>query len=159
MLKSERLGFGNSDQLLMLHRTGDRSCASPHRRHQSRAAIFHCLFARSNPCAAGPRPLARKQRRKMNTAAWSSQPSAFGSRAEVTALSKRMLAFTAPLTALVLSDPLLLWCTSLFVGQCCTVTELAALGPGNIVIGGSQNETKSMPYHHVPDACVPPLVF
>ena len=38
-------------------------------------------------------------------------------------------------TALVLSEPLLVWCTSLFIGQCSTVTELAALGPANIVIG------------------------
>ena len=74
----------------------------------------------------------------ISSASWPSplsDPTPFGNKAELLAITQRMLIFTAPLTALVLSDPLLLWCTSLFVGQCCPVTELAALGPGNIVIG------------------------
>ncbi len=47
---------------------------------------------------------------------------------------KRMLVFIAPLTTLVLSEPALVWCTSLAIGQHSGLIELAALAPANIVI-------------------------
>ena len=56
---------------------------------------------------------------------------------ELMVLLRRMVVFLMPLTALVLSEPLLVWCTSLFIGQFGNVAELAALGPANIVIGES----------------------
>ena len=49
-------------------------------------------------------------------------------------LLKRMTLFLLPVTALVLSEPLLGLCTSLFIGQYSTSLELAAHGPANIVI-------------------------
>ena len=59
----------------------------------------------------------------------------FGTVPELLNLLRRMIVFLLPLTALVLSEPLLVWCTSLFIGQFGTISELAALGPANIVIG------------------------
>ena len=59
----------------------------------------------------------------------------FGTAPELLDLLRRMIVFLLPLTALVLSEPLLVWCTSLFIGQFGTISELAALGPANIVIG------------------------
>ena len=59
----------------------------------------------------------------------------FGTVPELLSLMRRMVVFLLPLTALVLSEPLLVWCTSLFIGQFGTISELAALGPANIVIG------------------------
>jgi hypothetical protein len=50
------------------------------------------------------------------------------------ALLLRMLMFLLPVTALVLSEPLLGLCTSMFIGQYASTLELAALGPANIVI-------------------------
>ena len=66
----------------------------------------------------------------------SQSESFFGSTSELLSLLQRMVVFIIPLTALVLSEPLLVWCTSLFIGQFGTISELAALGPANIVIGG-----------------------
>ncbi|KAG1674595.1 hypothetical protein FOA52_001844 [Chlamydomonas sp. UWO 241] len=53
------------------------------------------------------------------------------------ALLRRMLVFLFPVTALVLSEPLLGLVTSMFIGQFCSTAELAALGPANIVISFS----------------------
>ncbi|GAX79769.1 hypothetical protein CEUSTIGMA_g7209.t1 [Chlamydomonas eustigma] len=57
-----------------------------------------------------------------------------GSLSEMKDILGQMISFVLPLTSLVLSEPLLVWCTSLFIGQCASIVELAALGPANVVI-------------------------
>ena len=91
-------------------------------RLRRRTSSLHAM----GPTAAGQPPLLHHTK----------EEAFFGSVPELLRLLQRMAIFTLPLTALVLSEPLLVWCTSLFIGQFSTITELAALGPANIVIGG-----------------------
>lgn len=137
----EQIGLSTSaNAIVCWQQSAQRSCAmagtdARHRppsslRHDAPAAAWRQRGRTSLP-ALDPAVAAATQHLKHGD----EEESFFGSAHELLNLLQRMAVFALPLTALVLSEPLLVWCTSLCIGQFSTITELAALGPANIVIG------------------------
>ena len=53
-------------------------------------------------------------------------------------MAQRMLRFMGPALLIPLGDPLMTLTDTVFIGRCCSTSELAALAPSNIIFGFSQ---------------------
>lgn len=47
-------------------------------------------------------------------------------------MAKRILRFMGPALVIPLGDPLMTLTDTMFIGRCCSTSELASLGPSNI---------------------------